>query len=52
MRSLALVLGLALLFAISSPAQILSGSLSGSVADPSGQRIAGAAITVTSEVTG
>jgi hypothetical protein len=50
MRSLALVLGLVLLFAISSPAQITSGSLSGSVTDPSGQVIVGATVTITSEV--
>ncbi len=50
MRSLALVLGLVLVFAISLPAQITSGSLSGSVIDPSGQVIVGATVTLTSEV--
>ncbi len=47
-----LVLSLLLLFAAAAPAQILSGSLSGSVVDPSGQRIPGATVRVTSEVTG
>ena len=52
MRNLALVLGIALAIAICAPAQVTSGSIGGSVADPSGQLIPGAAITLTSEMSG
>ncbi len=51
-RYASMMLVLALVFTGTTPAQILSGSLSGSVADPSGQRIAGATVTVTSEASG
>ena len=51
MRNFALVLGMMLVVAISAWAQT-SGSIGGSVTDPSGQMIPGAAVTLTSETTG
>ena len=52
MKYFVCVLALVFLFATAMPAQILSGSLSGSVTDPSGQRIAGATVRLTSEASG
>ena len=52
MRSFALILGMALVLAISATAQVTSGSLAGSVADPSGQMIPGSAVTLISEANG
>lgn len=50
-RSL-LLLSLVLVFAVMAPAQSISGSISGTVVDPSGQMIAGAQVTIVNESTG
>ena len=50
MRNFAVLLKLALVFAIVAPAQVTTGSISGSVMDPSGQRIAGASVKVINEL--
>ena len=52
MRKIAVVIVRALLSAISASAQVLTGSLSGTVMDPSGQVIPGAAVRVTNELNG
>ncbi len=51
MRNLALVLGIGWQLP-SAPRHKTSGSIGGSVTDPSGQLIPGAAITLTSEMSG
>src|SRR5437867_2364273 len=51
MRNFALVIALTVLFAIAGPAQ-QSGSLTGTVTDPSGQVVPGAVVKLTSEVNG
>ena len=50
MRNLVLVVCFAVVFVATATAQVFSGSLSGSVADPSGQVIPNAAVTLISEV--
>lgn len=52
MRNLAWMLILALVLAMSAAAQITTGSISGTVADPSGQLIPGASVKVISQVSG
>src|SRR4051812_33713148 len=52
MRKLALIYGMGLLLAIPGCAQVLTGSLSGTVADPSGHVIPGAAVKLTFELNG
>lgn len=52
MRKIALLLGVALVAAMSLSAQALTGSISGTVADPSGQVIPGALVKLTNQLSG